>query len=133
MVRKAAYIIVKLIAAVILLQTLYFKFGGHEESVYIFSKLGAEPWGRIGSGIIELAAAVLLFIPRLEWTGAMFAAGTMTGAVISHLTVLGIEVKDDRGTLFMLAWVVLACSAIILIKNSEKIAALLKTVVNKRR
>src|SRR5688572_3362461 len=75
------------VAAVILLQTLFFKFTGAPESVYIFTKVGAEPWGRIGSGVVELIAALLLLTPRLTWAGALLAAGVMAGAVLSHLTI----------------------------------------------
>jgi len=103
------------IAAVILLQTLYFKFTGAEESVYIFNKVGAEPWGRIGSGVVELMAAILLLSPRFTPVGALLAAGVMAGAILSHLTVLGIEVQGDGGLLFALAIVVFLCSAILLV------------------
>ncbi len=103
--------IVRLIAAAILLQTLFFKFTGAEESKFIFTQLGVEPWGRIGSGIVELIAAVLLLIPRTAKYGALLGLGVMAGAIGSHLTVLGIVVKDDGGTLFMLALVVAVCCA----------------------
>ncbi len=111
---KAIYQICRALAAIILLQTLYFKFSGAPESVYIFTKVGAEPVGRIGSGIVELIAAVLLFVPRFNWLGAGLAAGVMLGAIGSHLTVLGIEVMGDGGLLFSLACVVLACAMFIL-------------------
>lgn len=101
-------------AAAILLQTLWFKFTGAAESVHIFTTLGVEPWGRIGSGIAELIAAVLLLIPRVSWMGAALALGIMGGAVLSHLTVLGIEILGDGGTLFLLALIVAACSAAVL-------------------
>jgi uncharacterized membrane protein YphA (DoxX/SURF4 family) len=100
----------RIVAAVILLQTLYFKFTGAAESVYIFTKIGAEPWGRYASGVAELFAAALLLVPRTTWAGALLAAGVMLGAVGSHLTKLGIVVKDDGGLLFALAWVVLVCA-----------------------
>src|SRR2546428_2731414 len=90
----------RIVAAVILAQTLFFKFTGAEESVYIFSKIGLEPWGRYGSGMAELIAAVLLLTPRLAWAGALLALGVISGALAGHLTVLGIVVKDDRGLLF---------------------------------
>lgn len=106
--------ICRIVAAVILLQTLYFKFTGAEESVYIFKKVGAEPWGRIGSGVAELIAAVLLFAPGLTWLGATLALGVMGGAIMSHLTVLGIVVKDDGGLLFGLALAVFVCSGVVL-------------------
>jgi len=99
--------IARLLAAVILLQTLYFKFTGADESVYIFSKLGVEPWGRIGSGIIELIAAILILIPRTTIYGALIAMGVMIGAILSHLFILGIEVQGDKGLLFLYALLVL--------------------------
>lgn len=107
--------LVRLVAAVILLQTLFFKFTGAEESVYIFSKLGAEPWGRIGSGVVELVAASMLLIPALVPYGAVLTIGVMSGAILSHLTVLGIEVKGDGGLLFALALTAFIGSAIVLV------------------
>ncbi|MCI0691342.1 DoxX family protein [candidate division KSB1 bacterium] len=100
----------RLIAAGILLQTLFFKFTGAEESKYIFSTLGVEPWGRIGSGVIELVAAILLLVPRTTTLGALIALATMSGAILSHLAFLGIEVKNDRGLLFGLAMAVFVVS-----------------------
>ena len=102
--------ICRIAAAGILLQTLYFKFTGAEESVYIFTKVGMEPWGRYASGVAELIAAILLFIPRTVPVGALLAAGVMAGAIASHLTKLGIEVEGDGGLLFVLAVIVLTCS-----------------------
>ena len=104
----------RLVAAVILLQTLFFKFTGAEESVYIFSTLGAEPWGRIGSGVVELIASILLLIPATAVYGALLSAGIGAGAVASHLAVLGIEVRGDGGLLFALALVVLTCALALL-------------------
>jgi len=100
--------------AVILLQTLFFKFTAAEESVYIFTTVGAEPWGRIGSGILELVAAVLLLTPALVTYGAILTVGLMFGAILSHLTILGIEVKGDGGLLFGLALTCFVGSLIIL-------------------
>jgi uncharacterized membrane protein YphA (DoxX/SURF4 family) len=105
----------RIIAAVILLQTLFFKFTGAEESKYIFSKLNAEPWGRIGSGVVELIAATLIIIPATTWIGALLGLGTMTGAILSHILILGISVKnsdgtEDNGQLFIYAVIVfIAC------------------------
>ena len=98
----------RITAAVILCQTLFFKFTGAEESVYIFTKVGLEPWGRYGSGVAELIASILLLTPRFCWAGALLAMAVMGGAVASHLTVLGIEVKGDHGLLFGLALTVIA-------------------------
>jgi ABC-type Fe3+-siderophore transport system permease subunit len=104
----------RLAAAGILLQTLFFKFTASPESVYIFTRVGAEPWGRILSGVAELAASLLLLYTPTAPLGAIVAMGVMAGAVGAHLTVLGIEVQDDRGLLFALAVVVLAACAVIL-------------------
>ena len=106
--------VVRFAASVILLQTLYFKFTGAPESVWIFEQMGAEPIGRIGSGVVELIAAVLLLIPSRAWMGAVIALGVMAGAIGSHLLVLGIEVQGDGGTLFGLALTVALCSAVAL-------------------
>ena len=106
--------VLQLVAAAILLQTLFFKFTGAEESVYIFSKLGAEPVGRIGSGVVELIASLLLLIPSTVTLGALLSMGVMAGAILSHLTVLGIEVKGDGGLLFALALTVFVSAAIVL-------------------
>ena len=118
--------IVKLTAVVILVQTLYFKFTGAEESVYIFSTLGAEPFGRIGSGFIELIASILILIPRTTLLGALMGLGTMAGAILSHLVFLGIVVKNDGGTLFILAIITFICCAILVFQNRDKIQSLLK-------
>lgn len=107
--------VLQLIAAGILLQTLFFKFTGAEESVYIFTTLGMEPWGRIGSGVAELFAAAFLLYPPTAAVGAALAMGLMSGAIVSHLTVLGITVKGDGGLLFGLAITVLVASAAVLI------------------
>ena len=105
----------QLIVAGILLQTLFFKFTGAAESVYIFSTLGAEPWGRIGSGVVELIAALLLLYPATITLGALLSLGVISGAIVSHLTVLGIEVQGDGGLLFVLALAVFVSSAAILV------------------
>jgi uncharacterized membrane protein YphA (DoxX/SURF4 family) len=112
--------VVKVIAALIMLQTLFFKFSGAAESVYIFTKVGIEPWGRIGTGIVELIASFLILIPRSAWLGALIAIGTMAGAIATHLTLLGIEVMEDNGQLFYMAVITLVCSLIVLITEREK-------------
>jgi len=111
------------IAALILLQTLFFKFTGAPESVYIFSTLGAEPWGRIASGVFELIAAVLLLAPRTVTMGAALSLGVISGAIVSHLTLLGITLPavDDHGELFALAVAVFVCSAIVLVMHRREL------------
>jgi uncharacterized membrane protein YphA (DoxX/SURF4 family) len=113
--------ILQIVVAVILFQTLYFKFTGAEESKFIFSTLGIEPWGRIGSGIVELIAVILLLYPRTVWIGAVIALGTISGAIFSHLTKLGIVVKNDGGLLFILALAVFVGSAIIVVLHRREI------------
>ena len=113
--------ICRIAAAVILFQTLFFKFTAAPESVYIFTKVGLEPWGRIGSGIAELIAAILILLPRTTWIGAGFALAVMLGAIFSHLTVLGISVMDDGGLLFGLALAVAVCSALLIFLQRRRL------------
>ena len=116
--------ICRLAAAGILLQTLFFKFTGAPESVYIFSKVGLEPWGRYGSGVAELIATILLLTPRFAWAGALLALGVISGALVSHLTVLGIVVKDDGGLLFGLAITVFVTCAVTAFLHRRQIPVL---------
>ncbi len=118
--------VLRIVVAVILLQTLFFKFTGAEESVYIFTTLGAEPWGRIGSGVVELIASILLLTPRTVWFGALLSLGTISGAIMSHLTMLGIRLTavGDNGELFALAVVVLLCSLMVLLLHRRQIPIL---------
>jgi hypothetical protein len=104
----------QLVAAAILLQTLYFKFSGAEESRWIFSTLGVEPWGRIASGVVELIAGLLLLHPATAVFGALLALGVMAGALVTHVFVLGIAVKGDGGLLFGLALAVSCASLVVL-------------------
>ncbi|MEO6721407.1 MAG: DoxX family protein [Ferruginibacter sp.] len=123
--------VLRIIAAVILLQTLYFKFTGHPESVALFTKLGVEPWGRIGTGIIELVAAALLLVPSTVFIGAVLGVGLMGGAIFSHLTIIGIESKGDGGQLFILAIIVLVCCIVLAVMHRQQGILLLKRVVKK--
>jgi hypothetical protein len=111
------------IAAVILLQTLFFKFSGAKESVYIFSTLGLEPWGRLGSGVAELIAAVLLLLPHTVVVGAGLSLAVISGAIFSHLTKLGITLPQvgDHGELFALAVIVFVCSAAVLVLHRREL------------
>ena len=124
--------VLQAVVAVILLQTLFFKFTGAPESVYIFSKLGAEPWGRIVSGLFELVAAALLLFPRTVAVGALMSLGVISGAIFSHLTVLGVALTEvgDRGELFALALVVFVGSAVVLFIRRRELP-FLGTVLSK--
>jgi hypothetical protein len=118
--------VLQLTVACILLQTLFFKFTGAEESVYIFSTLGVEPWGRIGSGVVELIAAVLLLIPTTAPFGALLTMGLMAGAIGSHLVVLGIAVRGDGGLLFGLAVTAFVGSVIVLLVRRAQVPLLVR-------
>jgi len=111
----------RIVAAIILLQTLFFKFTGAAESKYIFTKVGLEPWGRYGSGVAELIAAILLLTPRFAWAGALLALAVISGAILSHLTILGIVVQNDGGLLFLLAITVFLCSAFTIYLHRQEI------------
>ncbi|HMQ11254.1 MAG TPA: DoxX family protein [Oligoflexia bacterium] len=100
----------RIIPAVILLQTLFFKFTGAPESIYIFSTLGVEPWGRYLSGIAELLAAILILIPATTYYGSLLTLMIMLGAIASHILFLGITVQNDGGLLFMLACITFLCA-----------------------
>ena len=120
-IRNIILWIIKIIVAVILLQTLYFKFTAHPDSVYIFEKTGLGAAGRIASGIAELIAALLILIPRTAWLGALLTLGVISGAIIFHLTTLGIEVNADGGLLFKMAVIVFIGAAYILAKHWKDI------------
>jgi hypothetical protein len=116
--------ICRLVVAVILFQTLFFKFTGAEESKYIFSTVLSpelEAFGRVGSGIVELIAVILLLMPRTVWLGAILSLGTISGAIFSHLTKLGIEVKGDGGLLFGLAVTVFVFSLVVLFLHRSQL------------
>jgi len=112
--------LLRILAAVLFIQTLYFKFTGAPESVYIFSKLGIEPYGRIGTGIFELFTAIIILIPRTVLIGTLLGFVLIRGAILSHPFVLGIEVQNNGGSLFILALIIfLSCSIIIYYPKSQ--------------
>ncbi len=122
--------ICRLVAAIIMLQTLYFKFSAAPESMYIFHKLGLEPYGRICTGVLELVASALIMNPKTTLYGAILALGLMAGAVASHLGPLGIEIMGDGGKLFTLALIVLICSVLIIILQKRQLKDLINTIKN---
>ena len=123
--------VLRIAATIILWQTLYFKFTAHPESVELFTKLGVEPWGRIGTGVIELFIGILLIIPSTAFLGAFLGAGTMSGAILSHLTIIGIASKNDGGLLFGLAITVFICCTVIMILHKKQGISLYEKVVQK--
>jgi uncharacterized membrane protein YphA (DoxX/SURF4 family) len=114
-------LILRLVPAIILLQTLYFKFSAAPESVFIFEQLGLEPWGRIGLGVAEFIIAILIMVPKTTWLGALLGIGIMAGALFSHVTKLGVVVQNDGGTLFILALVTLICCMALVWVNRKQI------------
>ena len=122
--KKRIPFILRIVVAIILIQTLRFKFTAHLDSVYIFESVGLEPVGRIGTGVVELIASILLLIPRTIWAGAVITMGVMGGAIMMHLTQLGIEVKEDGGVLFITALITFVLAAIILFLYRKSIPVL---------
>src|SRR5690606_38660416 len=112
---KTLFLILRCIPAIIMLQTLWFKFTAHPDSVYIFSQLHVEPAGRILAGVAELIASILLFIPATSIPGALLGAAIMISAIFSHIFVLGVSIHEDGGRLFVLAIISFACCAFLLI------------------
>ena len=123
--------ILRLLAAAIMLQTLYFKFSAAEESVYIFSTLGMEPWGRIGTGVFELIASLLILIPATTAFGVLLAIGLMGVAIFFHVTKLGISVKEDGGQLFLYACLVLLASVVLLVLFRQQLFNLIHKILRK--
>lgn len=131
--KKTPFILwaIKLIAAGIMLQTLYFKFSASEESVFIFSTLGIEPRGRILTGILELIASVLILMPRYTFWGSSLGTGLMAGAIFSHLTKLGITIKNDNGLLFMYACAVFISCLILSYRYKNQALKIFQSKSNK--
>ncbi len=111
--------LLSILAAFLLLQTLFYKFSGSDESIYIFTQVGMEPWGRYGAGVVELIAGLLLLWGKYRVYGAILSIGVISGALFFHLTSLGIEVMNDDGLLFYYAVTVLICSLILLLMKKN--------------
>lgn len=132
--QNIVYWAVRIIAAFIMLQTLFFKFTGAEESIYIFTQVGIEPWGRIGTGVMELIASILLLIPSTVWAGAIIGIGSMGGAMMTHVAIIGINVKvdgvhGDGGQLFAYAIITLLCCAIAFWMSQNTWPSFLKSIL----
>lgn len=121
---KIFSVLLKLLISLIVGQTLFFKFSGAEESIYIFSTLKVEPWGRIALGTLELLSIILLWISRTTVYALILIFVMMCGAVASHLFILGIDIMGDGGELFILGMVTLLTSAVLLFTKREEIKTL---------
>jgi len=114
-------IVPAIIAALILLQTLFFKFKASPESVALLTALGVEPFGRIATGVFELIAAALLIVPATRLHGGIFGVGLMFGATASHIFIVRVESNGDEGILFVLAFFVLIFSLLALYFKRPKL------------
>lgn len=121
---KSISLILRLVVAIIFIQTLYFKFTAHPDSVHIFSALGLEPYGRIGLGLVELVASILILVPRTKLIGVVLSLGIIVGAIGSHFVVLGTEVQEDGGGLFALAIIVFVCCLLLIFIHREELMKL---------
>jgi uncharacterized membrane protein YphA (DoxX/SURF4 family) len=119
--KKKLFLGIRIIIAIVLLQTLRYKFTGHPDSIYIFSKIGLEPVGRIGIGTLELIAALLILIPRTVWMGSLLSIGIISGAIFLHLSQLGVEINNDGGRLFYMAISIFILSGLVLWNQRKKI------------
>lgn len=120
--KKYIYLTFRIVIALILLQTLAYKFTAHPESVALFSQLGMEPQGRIGIGIIELIASILLLWnkPVIISMGAVLSLGLMSGALFFHFTQLGIAVNGSY-VLFILGSIAFLLSLLVTLKYKKHI------------
>lgn len=119
--KKYVDLILRIIVAVILLQTLFYKFTAHQDSVFIFSQVGMEPYGRIGIGVLELISAILILIPTTIWIGASLTIGVLAGAIFFHLTKIGIQVQGDGGLLFYMAVTTFILAFMVLWTNRKSV------------
>ena len=126
--KKAIDLGFRILIAVILLQTLSYKFTAHPDSVYIFKEVGLEPYGRIAIGVLELISAILILIPKTIWLGASLTLGIISGAIIMHITIIGIEVNNDGGTLFFMALLIFTLALFVLWKNRKNIPIIGKSL-----
>jgi hypothetical protein len=129
--KKIISLIIRLFISIILLQTLFYKFTAHPDSIHIFSTLGVEPWGRIGLGIVELIVALLILIPSTKLIGILCSLGIMMGAIFSHFLVIGVNVGNDGGSLFSLAVFVFLSSLVLLFMYKKDFEGLCKCVFRK--
>jgi hypothetical protein len=121
---KIFLLLLKLLITLIVGQTLFFKFSGAAESVYIFNTLGVEPWGRLFLGAMELLSIILLWIPKTMLSALLLILGMMSGAIASHLFILGIEIMGDGGELFILGLVTWLAAVVLLFTKREEIKLL---------
>ena len=121
--------VIRIAISLIYLQTLYFKFTAHPDSVYIFSKLGLEPYGRIGIGMLELIVAILLVLNKTKLLSIIVSLGIITGAIASHLLVIGITIKEDHGGLFTLAIIIFTLNIVLIYLHKTDFSKILNSKI----
>jgi len=109
----------QIVSAVILLFAGVTKFLATEGNVFIFTELDMEPTGRIIIGLIETAAALMLMTKNYAAMGALFGLGTMCGAVIAHVSILGFNVQGDQGLHIVALSTVVLCTGTVLIARRK--------------
>lgn len=124
--KKIISMILRIVVAVIFIQTLFFKFTAHPDSVELFTALGVEPFGRIGLGIVELIVSLLILIPKTKALGIVSSIGIMIGAIGSHFLVIGTNFKGDGGALFAMAVVVFIAATILFFMHKDEVKSLIK-------
>ena len=133
--------LLSIIAAVILLQTLYFKFTAHPQSIRLFTSIGAyihwygaNPYMRIGTGVMELIAGILLLVPSVRFLGALMSLGVISGAIATHLLIptVGVNFGGDPW-LFIMAVIVFVCSFILLIIHKDQGLTLYQQYIKKSK
>ena len=87
--KNAALWALQVLTAAAFLMAGFGKLSGQPMMVETFDKIGVGQWFRYVTGGIEVASAILLLIPRLTLVGAALLVCTMSGAVLSHLFLIG--------------------------------------------
>jgi len=120
-IKKYYSLLLRITVAIIYIQTLYFKFTAHPDSVYIFTKMGVEPFGRISLGVIELIISIGILIPKTKYAAIVMSIAIVLGALMSHIFILGIIVNGDNGLLFSLACLIFLLSILLFIYHYDEI------------
>ena len=110
----AALWVCQVIAAAVMVAAGFIKLQGGPVDIFIFEKLGMEPFGRYLITVLEFTAGILLVWPSFSVLGALLSVGTMIGASIAHATVLGFSVQGDGGMHVGLLVLVFVTSGVVL-------------------
>jgi uncharacterized membrane protein YphA (DoxX/SURF4 family) len=97
-------------------------FGG--DFVAKFEDIGFGQWFRYFTGVLEIAAAIGLLIPRICGLAALGLAGIMTGAALTELFLVTNGGFDDA----MMPIIFVVWALVIAIYRREQVLGLLKLV-----